>query len=410
MSLSPKRLFQGDVTIWIVFFLLSIISIVEVFSAASSLSYKTGNFMAPLFKQILFFAVGTAVVWVVHSIPCRYFRILPVCLYPICIALLSLVLMLGSSVNGSQRWLFGFQPSEIAKGTVVLAVALILAQGQTPEGANPRAMRWILGTAGFICILIFPENFSTAVLLFTTVLIMMFIGRVPMRQLLRLVGSLVLAGVLVVLLVAITPKSVLDKVPFLHRMDTWVERINDRFQGGKQESDADYLREHAQVAHANIAIATCNWVGKVPGNSDQRDRLSQAYSDFIYAIIIEEMGIEGAVFVVFLYIVLLVRAGRIASRCERNFPAYLTMGLAIMLVLQALMNVCVAVGLAPVTGQPLPLISRGGSSTLINCVYFGMILSVSRYARKNDKEKRPPRLPADTDPRCKEFQSNEGLN
>ena len=156
-------------------------------------------------------------------------------------------------------------------------------------------------------------------------------------------------------------------------------------------NDTIYLRTHKQEAHAAIAIATSNVVGKLPGNSEERDHLSQAFSDFIYAIIIEEMGIEGGLLVVVLYIVLLVRAGRIASRCERNFPAFMAMGLAIMLVMQAMINVLVATGIAPVTGQPLPLISRGGTSTLVNCAYIGIILSVSRYARKvpeeNDKAK-----------------------
>lgn len=409
MSITSKRLFQGDVVIWIVFFFLCMISLVEVFSAASSLSYRTGNFMAPLFKQMLFLGIGTGVVWAIHSIPCRYFRLLPVILYPISVCLLFIVLFMGPSINGSNRWLFGFQPSEVAKGVVVLTVALILAHGQTENGANPKAMKWILWLAGGVCALILPENLSTAVLLFATVILMMFIGRVPMRQMARLLGSLLLIGVVTVLLVLVTPKSVLDKVGFLHRMDTWVERIDAQVKGTSGQTEAEYLREHAQEAHANIAIATCNVVGKMPGNSDQRDRLSQAYSDFIYAIIIEELGVEGAIAVVFFYIVLLFRAGRIASCCERNFPAYLTMGLAIMLVMQAMMNVLVAVGIAPVTGQPLPLISRGGTSTLINCAYFGMILSVSRYARKNLSGRQPRLLTTDDDPHAKEFQRNDGL-
>ncbi len=409
MSITSKRLFQGDVVIWIVFFFLCMISLVEVFSAASSLSYKTGNFMAPLFKQMLFLGIGTGVVWAIHSIPCRYFRLLPVILYPISVCLLFIVLFMGPSINGSNRWLFGFQPSEVAKGVVVLTVALILAHGQTENGANPKAMKWILWLAGGVCALILPENLSTAVLLFATVILMMFIGRVPMRQMARLLGSLLLIGVVTVSLVLITPKAVLDKVGFLHRMDTWVERIDAQVKGTSGQTEAEYLREHAQEAHANIAIATCNVVGKMPGNSDQRDRLSQAYSDFIYAIIIEELGVEGAIAVVFFYIVLLFRAGRIASCCERNFPAYLTMGLAIMLVMQAMMNVLVAVGIAPVTGQPLPLISRGGTSTLINCAYFGMILSVSRYARKNLGGRQPRLLTTDDDPHAKEFQRNDGL-
>ena len=141
------------------------------------------------------------------------------------------------------------------------------------------------------------------------------------------------------------------------------------------------------MAHANIAIVSSNIIGKGPGNSVERDFLSQAFSDFIYAIIIEEMGIVGAAVVVFLYIVLLFRAARIANRCDNNFPAFLAMGLALLLVVQAVFNMMVAVGLAPVTGQPLPLISKGGTSTVINCAYIGMILSISRSAKRKVKEK-----------------------
>jgi hypothetical protein len=157
--------------------------------------------------------------------------------------------------------------------------------------------------------------------------------------------------------------------------------------GTKEDVDLD---KDAQVAHANIAIASSNIAGNGPGNSVERDFLSQAYSDFIYAIIIEEMGIEGAIFVALLYIFLLFRAGRIANRCENNFPAFLCMGLAILLVIQALFNMLVAVGLAPVTGQPLPLISRGGTSTVINCLYLGIILSISRTAKKKEGAQNMP--------------------
>ncbi len=145
----------------------------------------------------------------------------------------------------------------------------------------------------------------------------------------------------------------------------------------------------AQSAFSKIAIASANIIGVGPGNSEERDFLSQAFSDFIYAIIIEELGLTGAIFVAFLYIILLFRTGRIAGRCENNFPAFLAMGLALMLVTQALFNMCVAVGLAPVTGQPLPLISKGGTSTVINCVYIGVILSISRSAKKKTTQPQP---------------------
>lgn len=411
MSLSSKRLFQGDLVIWAIYFWLCMISLIEVYSAGSSLSYKSGDFMAPLFKQAIFLGIGTAVVWVIHSIPCRFFK-LGVVLYPISIFLLILTLIIGAKENDGARWLnFGikFQPSEIAKGALVLFVALILSFGQTEEGADKRAMKIILFATCLTCALIVTENLSTAALLFATVFVMMFIGRVPTKQLGKIVGVCLLGVVLLATIVTILPKEKLNESKLLHRASTWVDRVKDHTSDKETMSDTIFLRDHAQEARAKIAIASSNMIGKMPGNSEQRDHLAQAYSDFIYAIIIEEMGVLGAVFVAFLYIILLFRAGRIASMCERNFPAYLTMGLAILLVIQAMVNMLVAVGLIPITGQPLPLISRGGTSTIINSVYFGMILSVSRYARKNLDGQKIEKLPASEDPQNKEFQSSEGM-
>lgn len=411
MSLSSKRLFQGDLVIWAIYFWLCMISLIEVYSAGSSLSYKSGDFMAPLFKQAIFLGIGTAVVWVIHSIPCRFFK-LGVVLYPISIFLLILTLIIGAKENDGARWLnFGikFQPSEIAKGALVLFVALILSFGQTEEGADKRAMKIILFATCLTCALIVTENLSTAALLFATVFVMMFIGRVPTKQLGKIVGVCLLGVVLLATIVTIFPKEKLNESKLLHRASTWADRVKDHTSDKETMSDTIFLRDHAQEARAKIAIASSNMIGKMPGNSEQRDHLAQAYSDFIYAIIIEEMGVLGAVFVAFLYIILLFRAGRIASMCERNFPAYLTMGLAILLVIQAMVNMLVAVGLIPITGQPLPLISRGGTSTIINSVYFGMILSVSRYARKNLDGQKIEKLPASEDPQNKEFQSSEGM-
>lgn len=411
MSLSSKRLFQGDLVIWAIYFWLCMISLIEVYSAGSSLSYKSGDFMAPLFKQAIFLGIGTAVVWVIHSIPCRFFK-LGVVLYPISIFLLILTLIIGAKENDGARWLnFGikFQPSEIAKGALVLFVALILSFGQTEKGADKRAMKIILFATCLTCALIVTENLSTAALLFATVFVMMFIGRVPTKQLGKIVGVCLLGVILLATIVTIFPKEKLNESKLLHRASTWVDRVKDHTSDKETMSDTIFLRDHAQEARAKIAIASSNMIGKMPGNSEQRDHLAQAYSDFIYAIIIEEMGVIGAVFVAFLYIILLFRAGRIASMCERNFPAYLTMGLAILLVIQAMVNMLVAVGLIPITGQPLPLISRGGTSTIINSVYFGMILSVSRYARKNLDGQKIEKLPASEDPQDKEFQSSEGM-
>lgn len=402
-----NNIFKGDKVIWMVFFFLCVISVVEVFSASSELTYKGGNYMAPILKHMALLLVGIVCMVVTLNIKCKYFKIVTPFMIIISLITLLWVFVAGQSTNGAQRWIallgFQFQPSEIAKGTVILATAQILSAMQTDKGADKHAMGYIIVVWLMLVPLIMVENLSTAALLSLVVLIMMVVGRVPGKQLGKLLGLLTLAGIFVISVVWFTgkdetqnPNNLTEQVDnkqdgskrsggILHRMDTWKARIN-KFVNHKELAPNEVdLDKDAQVAHANIAIATANYVGKGPGNSVERDFLSQAFSDFIYAIIIEEMGIEGALFVALLYIILLFRTGRIASRCENNFPAFLAMGLALLLVTQALFNMCVAVGLAPVTGQPLPLVSRGGTSTIINCVYIGVILSISRSAKKKEQ-------------------------
>ena len=401
-----SNIFKGDKVIWMIFFFLCIISVVEVFSASSGLTYKSGSYFSPLIKHLGILLMGTFCMVITLNIKCKYFKILTPFMLVISFITLIWVFFAGQSTNGAQRWVsfigIQFQPSEIAKGTLVLATAQILSALQTDHGADKNAFKFILIVCAFIVPLIGLENLSTAALLCLVILLMMVIGRVPMRQLGKLMGvtlALILVIFAGVMLLGTdrgdveTSKNMTEQVAqqkkdegllgkIFHRADTWKSRI-DKFTSSKEVTPAEVdLDTDAQVAHANIAIASSNVVGKGPGNSVERDFLSQAFSDFIYAIIIEELGVEGAVAVAVLYIMLLFRTGRIASRCENNFPALLAMGLALLLVTQALFNMCVAVGLAPVTGQPLPLISKGGTSTMINCIYVGVILSVSRSAKK----------------------------
>lgn len=405
-SKTLSNIFKGDKVIWMVFFFLCVISVIEVFSASSELTYKGGNYMAPILRHIGLLILGIASMVVTLNIQCKYFKIITPFLLLGSILLLLIVWVTGNATNGASRWIgimgFQFQPSEFAKGAMVLATAQILSAMQTENGADKHALKYILLIWFAVVPLIFIENFSTAALLSAVVFMMMIIGRVPGKQLGIILALVVgfMAVALSVIWITGTDQSELenknalteqvDKAnenagkdkKILHRMDTWKSRIN-KFLAHKDvpPSEVD-LDKDAQVAHANIAIATSNGYGKGPGNSVERDFLSQAFSDFIFAIIIEEMGIEGAIAVAFLYIILLFRTGKIARRCENNFPALLAMGLALLLVTQALFNMCVAVGLAPVTGQPLPLISRGGTSTIINCIYIGVILSISRSAKK----------------------------
>lgn len=401
-----SNIFKGDKVIWMIFFFLCIISVVEVFSASSGLTYKSGSYFSPLIKHLGILLMGIFCMVITLNIKCKYFKILTPFMLVISFITLIWVFFAGQSTNGAQRWVsfigIQFQPSEIAKGTLVLATAQILSALQTDHGADKNAFKFILIVCAFVVPLIGLENLSTAALLCLVILLMMVIGRVPMRQLGKLMGvTLVLILVIFagVMLLGTdrgdieASKNMTEQVAqqkkdegllgkIFHRADTWKSRI-DKFTSSKEVTPAEVdLDTDAQVAHANIAIASSNVVGKGPGNSVERDFLSQAFSDFIYAIIIEELGVEGAVAVAVLYIMLLFRTGRIASRCENNFPALLAMGLALLLVTQALFNMCVAVGLAPVTGQPLPLISKGGTSTMINCIYVGVILSVSRSAKK----------------------------
>jgi cell division protein FtsW len=217
---------------------------------------------------------------------------------------------------------------------------------------------------------------------------MMIIGRVPIKKLMMVIVAIVGLVVLILCYASLKPKAESNDGSFLHRVDVWVARI-DKFTSGHDEVPAAKydFKANEQVGHANIAIATSSILGKGPGNSVQRDFLSEAASDFIFAIIIEEMGLVGGIFVVFLYLCLLIRAGRIAKQCDKTFPALLVIGIALLMVSQALVNMLVAVGLFPVTGQPLPLISKGGTSTLINCVYIGMMLSISNYTRIQQQKK-----------------------
>ena len=410
------NIFKGDKVIWMIFFFLCMISIIEVYSASSSLTYKTGNYMAPVIRHIGLLGLGLLTMICMLKVKCKFFKIVTPFMLGLSFILLLWVLVAGQSTNGASRWIslagINFQPSEIAKGAVVLAVAQILSAMQTEHGAEKRAFKYILIVSGIFVALIGLENLSTAMLLCFTILCMMIIGRVPMREIGKLVGTALIAISVLFASIMIVGKdkgdtakpenSLTEKVvqdekeetgvvdKLFHRADTWKARI-DKWTSSKTIAPEDVdLDKDAQVAHANIAIASSNIAGNGPGNSVERDFLSQAYSDFIYAIIIEEMGIEGAIFVALLYIFLLFRAGRIANRCENNFPAFLCMGLAILLVIQALFNMLVAVGLAPVTGQPLPLISRGGTSTVINCLYLGIILSISRTAKKKEGAQNMP--------------------
>ncbi len=412
------NLFKGDKGIWTVFLFLCLISIVEVFSASSTLTYKTHNYLTPLIYHTAMILVGVAVAIVTLNIPCRYFKLITPLMLVLTYATLLWVLIGGESINGANRVIqlpgFTFQPSEIAKGTMVLTAAQILSamQREDESGADPKAMKYVLCLVVPATLLIGLENLSTACLLFAVIVVMMFIARVPLKQMGKLMGVLVLLVALFLGLVfwlarldkegqaleqaqadglteqvekPVEKKDRSGWEKLTHRFWTWKNRIAGKSDKNVPAEEYKITDKNFQVTHANFAIASSGIIGKGPGNSVERDYLPQAFSDFIYAIIIEELGLLGAIAVVFLYVILLFRTGRIASRCENNFPAFLIMGLTLLLAFQAVINMCVAVDFGIVTGQPLPLISKGGTSTIVNCAYIGVILSVSRSAKRKEQ-------------------------
>jgi cell division protein FtsW len=361
------KIFKGDKVIWSVFIILCIISLIEIFSATSTIVYRQQNQFGPILRHTMFLIGGVGIILLIHNIPYRFFSSLIFVLLG-AIVLLILTPFIGESVNNADRWIsimgFTIQPSEIAKISLMGTIAFLLSK---QNGHNDGILfKWMIGLMIVVCGIIAVDNLSTAVLLFGVCYLLMFIGNVKITRLLKVAGVGIAIILLFVLLLNIIPESWTDSGP-LNRLGTWQNRIT-HFGEAKEMTEEEYFTitdENYQVAHAKIAISNGGVFGVFPGNSTERDFLPQAYSDFIYAIIIEEMGLLGGMFVLLLYLVILIRGGIIARKTEKLFPKYLVMGSALMLSIQAFINMAVAVNLIPVTGQPLPLISRGGTSTLI---------------------------------------------
>lgn len=391
-SYKSKGLLQGDITIWVALIFLCVISIVEVYSASSGMSYKSGKYWQPMTEHGMFVVFGLFVTWIMHQVPCKLFK-----LFSLALVVLSFFMLIwaiaSEKTNDAGRWISiagkTFQPSEFAKLAVIGYTAYIMSICRNEKNkVSSTGIKMIAAVVVPFALLIGMENFSTAAILLVVIYVMLIIGEAPAKLLLSLflaaslsIGTL---GAAMYTMSKETATEISQKITALHRLPTWVSRLHEGH--ALPENPDDYnVNDHQQVAHAKIAVATCNFVGKGPGKSVERDYLPQAFSDFIYAIIIEESGLFGSFIVMILYLLLLYRAWRIASRCAKPFPAYLAMGLSFMLVFQAMINMGVAVGLLPVTGQPLPLISKGGTSYIITCMYIGMILSVSKSARKIDE-------------------------
>lgn len=385
-----KGLLQGDMTIWTALIVLCVISIIEVYSASSGMSYKSGKYWQPMTEHGTFVIIGFFITWLVHQVPCKLFKLGSLLLVIASFIMLIWAIVAGSKTNDAVRWISimgkTFQPSEFAKVAVIGYMAYIMSVCRDAKNKiSSLGLKMIAAVALPFVVLIGMENFSTAGLLCVVIFVMLIIGEAPKKFMLSIcliIGILgATLGTTMLTMSKETATEISEAVPALHRLPTWVSRLHEDHSLPEDPNDYN-VNDHQQVAHAKIAVATCNIVGRGPGKSIERDYLPQAFSDFIYAIIIEEGGIEFAILVMAMYILLLYRSWRIASKCAKPFPAYLAMGLSFMLVLQAIVNMGVAVGMLPVTGQPLPLVSKGGTSYIITCIYIGMILSVSRSARK----------------------------
>jgi cell division protein FtsW len=354
---------KGDPIIWGIVIMLSIISILVVYSATGSLAYKYsgGDTEKYLFEHSLMVLLGLVVMWVAHKIPYRWYGIIGRFLLLISVPLLLFTFLFGSTVNDANRWITiplinkAFQPSDIAKLALIATLASLLSRRQKNISDFKKSFLPMIIVIGFICMLIGLANMSTAVLLLATCLLLMFIGRVPLNYIFMvvLIGGVFLSA----------------SVMLGQRGGTFFSRI-EKFASGDEIP--------FQAEQSFIAISTGGITGKGPGKSEQRNTLPHPYSDFIYAIIIEEYGMVGGATVLFLYLALLFRGMRIVASSTKSFGGLLSAGLSFALVLQAMVNMAVAVGLGPITGLPLPLLSMGGTSLAFTGFSLGIILSVSR--------------------------------
>lgn len=359
--------FKGDPMIWAIVILLSLFSILVVYSATGTLAYKTagGNTELYLFRHSFLVFISLIVMWLAHKMPYRKYALYARLFMYLSIPLLAFTYVFGSNINDANRWLTipvinqAFQPSDLAKLSLIAALAAMLAKRQNNIKDFTGTFLPIILSIGAICALIGMANMSTAILLLVTCLLIMFIGRVPVKYL----ALVVMVGVMGLTVAVFTGQ----------RGETFYSRIEAFWESKGDDSKIPY-----QAEQSYIAIATGGITGKGPGNSEQRNSLPHPYSDFIYSIIIEEYGMVGGAAVLFLYLALLYRGMRIVANSNKAFGGLLSAGLSFALVIQALVNMAVAVGLGPITGLPLPLLSMGGTSLVFTGTALGIILSVSR--------------------------------
>ncbi len=386
---------KGDKVIWAIVILLTMVSVLVVYSSIGSLAYRMNKSTESyLFKQIGFIALGVLIIYFAHRVNYTIYSRVATILFLISIPLLIYTLEFGSNINEANRWIklpvinMTFQTSDLAKLALFMYMSRQLSKKQDVIKDFKKGFLPLIVPVMIICFLIAPANLSTTLLIGGIALMLMFIGRVRVKHILMVIAT-ALIPLLILVLVAThyydKKEHVSKDLPAIltfGRMSTWVKRVQNFMYAGKE--DASY-----QVQQAKIAIAKGGWLGRGPGKSEQRNFLPHPYSDFIYAIIIEEYGFTGGMVILLIYLLFLFRSIRIFQRCPFAFGAFLAIALSFTLVIQALVNMAVTVDLFPTTGVTLPLISMGGSSLWFTCFAIGIILSVARNVEQMEgKESR----------------------
>jgi cell division protein FtsW len=380
---------RGDKVIWATVILLAVVSLLAVYSSTGLLAYKMykGNTEVYLFKQFAFILVGVLVIYFAHQVNYTIYSRVAKVLFAVSIPLLLYTLFFGVKLNEGSRWIrlpiinLTFQTSDLAKLALFMYLSHLLSKKQEVIKDFRKGFVPVIVPVATVCLLIAPANLSTALLTGATSMMLLFIGRVRAKHLLLTIGVALIPVLVLIGVAAIRhgtrgverPKAE-ERSRLFVRVNTWINRVGNFMYGTKEDADDN----NYQTNQAKIAIAKGGIFGKGPGNSEQRNFLPHPYSDFIYAIIIEEYGLVGGAFIVFVYLVFLLRSIRIFRRCPFAFGAFLALGLSFTLVIQALANMGVNVNLFPVTGVTLPLVSMGGSSFLFTCLAIGIILSVAR--------------------------------
>lgn len=381
MNFSVGNIFKGDKVLWIVLVFLSLISMLIVYSATGKLAYREagGNTGYYLFRQSVFIMLGIGLMlFLVNVVPVKVYAIMANLMVGVTIvALVAAIIQFkldGSKMTPRSLSLgfLSFQPAELAKISLVMYAAKMLSKYQKTKEELRHAFFWVTGVSALVCGIIFYGDISTSALIFGSIMAMMFVGRVPLKYFFMLVAAIMLLGTLIYFTASILPKS-------FGRVHTFKERIDDFVYG-----DDNSKHGTTQADFAKLAIYEGGLIGKGPGASEVSNYMEAGYNDFIFSIIIEEYGFFGGAFVLMLYLIFFYRGGVIVRKSDRTFPAFLATGLVFVIIFQASINMAVSTGVVPVTGQPLPWISLGGTSMLFTAIAFGAILTVSH---QNNKQK-----------------------